>query len=50
MYSFNGKVQLKGFPTSVVVSIDSFIFGGSTIQGVPWVFALVVYTGFETRL
>jgi hypothetical protein len=50
MYSFEGKVKLKGFPTSVIATIDQFILSGSTIEGVPWIFGVVVYTGSETRL
>jgi hypothetical protein len=50
MSSFEGKVKLKGFPTSVTATNDNFILSGSTVMGVPWILVLVLYTGPETKL
>jgi magnesium-transporting ATPase (P-type) len=47
---FNGLIKLKGFPTSVKISIDRFIMSGSAIKGTPWAFGLVVYTGQDTKI
>lgn len=46
---FKGKIKLSGFPKAFEITPDQALFRGSKLTGTPWITALVVYAGHETK-
>ena len=47
---FDGRIKLKGFPTSERLGLCNLILRGSVIRSTPWTIGLALYTGKETKI
>eukprot|EP00928_Gymnodinium_smaydae_P028092 TRINITY_DN21522_c0_g1_i1.p1 TRINITY_DN21522_c0_g1~~TRINITY_DN21522_c0_g1_i1.p1 ORF type:complete len:2517 (+),score=570.63 TRINITY_DN21522_c0_g1_i1:247-7551(+) len=48
--SFNGTLYLRGMPRGAPVSVKNFLLRGSTLRNTEFVFGVVVFTGFDTKV
>eukprot|EP00427_Karlodinium_veneficum_P008540 CAMPEP_0169077318 /NCGR_PEP_ID=MMETSP1015-20121227/8815_1 /TAXON_ID=342587 /ORGANISM="Karlodinium micrum, Strain CCMP2283" /LENGTH=2681 /DNA_ID=CAMNT_0009136835 /DNA_START=25 /DNA_END=8073 /DNA_ORIENTATION=- len=48
--SFNGTLFLRGHPRGAPIDAKNFLLRGSTLRNTKWVFGVVVFTGFDTKL
>ena len=46
----SGKVKLRSDPKSIKINLSSVALEGSVLKFSPWVFALVLYSGVETKI
>ncbi|KAF8821741.1 guanylyl cyclase [Cardiosporidium cionae] len=47
---FQGTLKLEAHPRGALLNISSFIHKGSILRITNWIFAVVIYTGKETRI
>ncbi|UKK01592.2 guanylyl cyclase [Theileria orientalis] len=49
MNKFSGLLKIKGYPRPSVINIDNFIMRGSILRNTSHIYAVVVYTGPDTK-
>lgn len=45
-----GKIRLRNAPTAIKISNKSFVLSESVLKLSPWIFAVVLYSGCETKI
>uniref|UniRef100_A0A3B0MKL8 Guanylyl cyclase, putative n=1 Tax=Theileria annulata TaxID=5874 RepID=A0A3B0MKL8_THEAN len=49
MNKFSGLLKIKGYPRPCNITVDNFIMKGSILRNTSYVYAVVVYTGPDTK-